>query len=349
MPTTTTALADLQFGPEYTAYTQERSIELNAFAQSGVAEIDANLNALAAGQGGTYDLPFFKDLTKTDPNISSDDDSVIGARKKITTGMQAARLHMYNQIWSSSDLARALIAADPMDAIARLTAQYWATWSEKMIIQTALGVLADNIANDSSDMLVNISTINDASGGAAARKLQVSTLIDGLQTMGDAKNDIAAIGVHSIVHASLQKQGALLEHYDLETNALNFETLMGKRVIVDDSMPVTVESINDGGGAANKTVYTSILFGSGAIRLGAGAPKQAVATVRDEKAGNGGGVEDLIERKHMIVHPIGFKWLNASVAAVPGATSAELATAANWDRVFNRKNIPLAFIKSRLS
>lgn len=349
MVATTTALADLQYGPEYVGYIQEKAIELNAFVQSGVASEDAQLNQLAAGQGGTYDLPFFKDLTKSDPNISSDDDSVIGARKKITTGMQAARLHMYNNIWSSSDLATALIATDPMDAIANMTAQYWATWSQKMMLQSALGILADNVANDSGDMLVNISTITDANGGAAARKLQATTLIDGLQTMGDAKNAIAAIGVHSAVHASLQKQGALQEHFDLETNKLLFETLMGKRLIIDDAMPVALVSINDGSGASNKTVYTSVLFGEGAFRLGNGTPKKPVETYRDPKAGNGGGVEDLIERKHMIVHPMGFKWTNSSVAAVPGATSAELATAANWDRVMQRKNIPIAFIQSRLN
>lgn len=345
MPAATTQLADLQFGPEYVAYTQEKSIELNAFVASGVAAVDPQLDALAAGQGGTYDLPFYKDLAKTDPNVSSDDDTVIGARKKITTGMQAARLHMYNQIWSASDLATALVANDPMDAIGRLTAHYWATWGQKMIVQSSLGILADNIANDSGDMVVNITDDNTAGN----RKLQVSTLIDGLQTMGDAKNAIKAIGIHSLIHADLQKQGALLEHFDPETGDLAFETLMGKRVIIDDAMPVTSESIDDGAGAASRIVYTSILFGAGAFRLGNGTPKKAVANGRDERAGNGGGVEDLIERKHVIVHPMGYKWTNASVAAVPGATSAELATAANWDRVFNRKNIPLAFIKSRLS
>lgn len=349
MPAATTQLADLQFGPEYAEYSQEKAIELNAFIQSGVAEQDPQLNAMAGGQGGTYDLPFFKDLAKGDPNISSDDDTVIGVRKKITTGMQAARLHMYNNIWSSSDLASAMIVKDPMTAIANLTAHYWATWSQKMVIQTALGILADNIVNDAGDMLVNISAITDANGGAAARRLQTTTLIDGLQTLGDAKNDIAAIGIHSAVHASLQKQGALQEFNDMETGKLLFETLMGKRVIVDDSMPVASVSIDDGGGASNKTVYTSVLFGAGAIRLGNGTPKKAVATDRDEKAGNGGGVEDLIERKHMIVHPMGFRWTNASVVAAPGATSAELAMAANWDRVFQRKNVPIAFIRSRLN
>lgn len=343
----TTALSDLVYGTEYTEYSMERAIELNAFAQAGVAVEDERLNTLAAGQGGTYDMPFFKQLGTAEPNISTDDDTVQGARRKITTGTEQARLHMYNNIWSSADLNTALIADDPLDAIAEQTAQYWATWSQTMIIQSALGILADNVANDSGDMVINISTINDASGGAAARCLQSTTMVDAMQTLGDHKNSIVAIGVHSAVHAKLQKLGSLQEHFNMETNELLFETFLGKRVIVDDAMPVASASINDGAGAANHNVYTSVLFGAGAFRLGTGTPKTPTETARDAKAGNGGGVEDLIERRHPIVHPIGFKWLNGSVAG-KSATAAELGTAANWDRVKQRKNIPLAFVKSRL-
>lgn len=348
MAASTTQLSDLVYGVEYTGYSMEKALELNAFVQSGVAVQEPELDALAAGQGGTYDMPFFKQLGNVAPNISTDDDSVNASRQKITTGVEQARLHMYNQVWSSADLNKALIATDPLMAIADQTAHYWATWSQTMIIQSALGILADNIANDSGDMLFNAATITDANGGAAARKLQNDVLIDAAQTMGDHKNNLVAVAMHSAVHSNLQKQGALQDIHNMETGALLFQTFMGKRVIVDDSMPVLTESINDGGGASNKTVYVSILFGAGAIRLGTGAPKVATETQRVPLGGNGGGIEDLIERRHPIVHPTGFKWLNASVSG-KSATSAELATAANWDRVKQRKNIPLAFIKSRLS
>lgn len=355
MTVTTTALADLQYGPEYTSYGIEKAIELNAFVQSGVAQEEADLNTLAAGQGGIYNMPFFKQLATTAPNASSDDDSAIAARRKTSTGMEAARLHCYNAVWSSADLAKAFIAVDPLSVIATQTAQYWATWGEQMIINTALGILASNIANNSSDMLINISAISDSAAtglgyatGAAARQLQANTLIDAMQTAGDHKGMFTAIAMHSAVHANLQKQGAIETHFfELEDSEVKFDTFMGKRVVMDDQMTVASVSIDDGGGASAKNVYTSILFAGGQFRLGYGTPKVPTENYRDPKAGNGGGVEDLIERRHPIVHPVGFKWTDASIAG-KGATAAELATAANWTRVRQRKNIGLAFMKTRL-
>jgi hypothetical protein len=45
-----------------------------------------------------------------------------------------------------------------------------------------------------------------------------------------------------------------------------------------------------------------------------------------------------------IYHPSGCSFLSASVAS-NSATYAELAAAANWDRVVPRKNVPLAFLQ----
>lgn len=347
MAAATTQLTDLVYGAEYTEYAMEKAIELNSFIESGIAVQNGELDQLAAGQGGTYIMPFFKQLSNAAPLIATDDDTQLGARQKITSGKQKARLHMYAQIWSSADLTTALIAKDPITAIADQTAHYWATWSQKMMLASAVGVYADNLANDGADMIVNISTITDANGGAAARCLQDNTLIDAAQTMGDHKKDLVAIAIHSAVHARLQKLGALQDHHDMETGALLFQTFQGKRVIIDDGMPVDVVSINDGSGASNKNVYTSVVFGSGAFQLGTGLPKKPTAAQRDERAGNGGGVEDLVERRHKIVHPVGFEWLEGSVAGL-SATEAELKAAANWSRVQQRKNIKMAFIRSRL-
>jgi hypothetical protein len=340
MPRTTTGLEDLIFGDEYVEYATEKSVDLDAFIQSGVAQESPDLNQLAAGQGGTYVMPFFKPLANDDPNISSDDDSVIGARKKATTGAQKARLSMYNQIWSSADINKAMIAADPLEVIAQMSGKYWATWRQKMTIHSALGVLADNDANDGDDMLINVS----AGANLAARRFTPSVMIQAGQTMGDHKNTLKAIAVHSVVHADWQEQGALVEHYDPETGNLAYETFQGKRVIVDDGMPVQLVEFDDDP-LVERLVYTSIVFGEGAIQIGNGVPKVPVEYARDARAANGGGVEDLIERKHMIVHPVGMAWLDASVAGV-SPSKAELATAANWNRVWQRKNVPLAFVKT---
>jgi hypothetical protein len=60
-------------------------------------------------------------------------------------------------------------------------------------------------------------------------------------------------------------------------------------------------------------------------------------------AGNGGGQQILHSRVNVAVHPAGFAWKDGSVAG-DSPTLAELAKAANWDRVFTRKAIPMAFL-----
>ena len=67
-----------------------------------------------------------------------------------------------------------------------------------------------------------------------------------------------------------------------------------------------------------------------------------VATEYDELAGNGAGVETLVERKQWIIHPEGYNWTESSVAG-DSPTTAEVALAANWERKFQRENIKLAF------
>jgi hypothetical protein len=89
--------------------------------------------------------------------------------------------------------------------------------------------------------------------------------------------------------------------------------------------------------------YTSILFGAGAFGYGEGSPAVPVEVDRDPAKGVGSGLETLWERKTWLIHPSGFNFTSASVAS-ESATLAELRTASNWSRVFDRKSIPMAFL-----
>ena len=115
-----------------------------------------------------------------------------------------------------------------------------------------------------------------------------------------------------------------------------FATFGGKRVIVDDSLSAVA--------GTNRVTYTTVLFADGAL---AGAQGRVLKPSQlDDKPenGDGGGEEILYSRRAEIIHPLGFTWTDASVAG-QSATLAELATAANWNRVWDRKNIGLAFCK----
>jgi hypothetical protein len=111
---------------------------------------------------------------------------------------------------------------------------------------------------------------------------------------------------------------------------------LGKRVIVDDSMPVVA-------GSTSGFKYVSALFGEGVIGYGENLPLVPAEVYRRPDQGNGGGIEQLWERKSWAVHPFGYKFNSASVAG-QSPTLAELALAANWTRVVQRKNVPLSFL-----
>ena len=88
-----------------------------------------------------------------------------------------------------------------------------------------------------------------------------------------------------------------------------------------------------------------MIFGSGAVVSGFGKTKVPSELYRDPSKGNGGGQETLYSRRADIIHPLGFEFGSASVAG-QSATLAELATAANWSRVWERKNVPLCFLQT---
>lgn len=49
---------------------------------------------------------------------------------------------------------------------------------------------------------------------------------------------------------------------------------------------------------------------------------------------------------NMALHPLGYQWKESSVAGA-SPLIAELADAANWERVVERKAVPLAYLLTR--
>ena len=73
-------------------------------------------------------------------------------------------------------------------------------------------------------------------------------------------------------------------------------------------------------------------------------PEFAFERERNPLAGNGGGQTTIVTRRHLLLHPRGIKFTKSSMAG-KSPTYAELATTANWDRVFERKKIRLAALE----
>lgn len=331
----TVQLADIYTPSAFARNATIKQVELNAFLASGVAIADPTITERLSGGSNIIDIPRLQGVTIKEPNYSSDDPAVNSVPGKISTAVQKARSASRNDSWSAMDLARELTDRDPVGAITETIGGFWATDDEKRLLNSLVGVLADNVANDGGDMLKSVAT-DDVAAVADAERISGNIVIDAEQTLGDHKTKISAIAMHSVQHARLQKLGLLFTNLDPQTGDVRYQTYLGKRVIVDDSLPITV--------GVNRITYTCILFGAGSVGFGSGKVITPSEMERLPSAGNGGGQTVIHSRVNTCFHPYGFQFTSAAVAA-ESPTYAELVNAANWDRVIDRKLVPVAFIQ----
>jgi len=231
-------------------------------------------------------------------------------------------------------------------ALARIQSRvqaYWDIQLEYRLINSLLGCMKSNIANNASDMVVDISA---ATSGAPitingtvydAPTFNRNAVIDAASTMGDRAQDLTALAMHSSVYRTAQKNNEIEFIRDSDNNII-FATYAGLPVIQDDNLTTGVTG-----------QYITILMGGGAVGFAIAPPRTGYGTelFRVPASGNGAGQTQLFNRFNVGLHPLGFSFTSASVAG-PSPIKAELALAANWNRVATqRKSVPLAFLLTK--
>jgi hypothetical protein len=336
-----TRLSDAFVHDIYGGYTALNNPERSALFQSGIVQRSEVFDTVARDGGKFGTFPFWNDLDpEIEPNYSNDDPADLSTPNKIDSETMTYRKAWLNQSYSDMDLVQELAGSSPMEHIRNRFGTYWMRQWERRLIAQSVGILNDNVANDGSDMVVDISGLagDDAVFGSDA-------FIDAAYTAGDNAEQFVGIGVHSSIMARMLKNDEIVYIPDSE-GALTIPTYKGRVVIVDDNMPVA------------SGVYTSILFGRGAFAFGGvegaafaygeGVPRVPFEIDRIPESGNGGGQEIIFERRTWLLHPFGFSWVEAGAALAEfSPTLADLRLAAHWNRVVYRKQAPFAFIKSR--
>ncbi len=333
-----TRLVDIYEPTAFNAAVQEEAVEANAFISSGILVPDPRISEMVATGGMIGELPNFNPMTNDEPDYVTDDPAVASTPAKIDTGTQIYRLANQHKSWSTMDLTRQLALEDPLGAITNRIGTYWAVNTQQRVVSSAMGILADNVANDGSDMVVDVS-IPAGNAAVAANLINANAVIDAIATLGDAGTTITAIAIHSICYTTLKKLN-LIAFIPDSRGEINIPTYLGLRVVVDDKLDVTP-------GVTNGFVYTSVLFGQGAFGYGTSPTLNPSALERNESSGNGGGQDILHSRQSEIIHPQGFAFLSTAIAQGITANRTQLEAANQWDRVYTeRKNIPLAFLKT---
>jgi hypothetical protein len=344
-----TNLADVIVPEIFANYLAENSMTSCALLESGVLVPNPLMEAEISTGGNSLTIPFWGDLLSpadpggVDPNISNDNPALLSTPSPIIAHGQQVRKHFLNNSWGSMSFAGELAGSDPMIRIAERVVAYWNRTYEFRLVQSLIGILLSNVANNASDMVVDISaatseapvTINGTA--YAAPNFTRNAVIDAASTIGDRQSDFRAIAMHSSVYREASKNNEIEFIRDSDNNIM-FATYAGLAVIQDDSLYMPTAG-----------VYLSVIFGPGAVGFATGAPSTGypVEVWRYPDQGMGGGASVLYTRQNSIIHPLGFNFVGASVAG-DSPTSAELALAANWTRTaFQRKTVPLCFLVSK--
>lgn len=337
----TVALTDAYIPDLFTSYSVNDNVELTAFADSGVMRSSPLINNMLANGGSTITLPHWNDLDASDePNYSNDKPDDHSTPDKINSGEQTARVAFLNNSWAAADLVTELAGSSPNQRMANRVDNYWARQFQKRIIATVVGLYNDNVAANGGDMVV------DASGYADVGEqiFNVNNFVDAQFTMGDHVGNLGVVAMHSMVAKRITKNNEIEYIRDSEGNLL-YLSYKNCRVVIDDSMPTF--------GSGPTRTYLTVLFGAGSLTYGNGTPRVPHEIDRSPSGGHGGGVEVLYSRKTWLLHPTGYKF-NATTLTGNGATDdgvavknaswADLRLATNWERIYDRKNVNMAFL-----
>lgn len=332
-----TKIADVIVPELFNPYVINRTMELSAFFQSGIVVNSPEFDKLASEAARTHNMPFFEDLQGESEATLEDvkmTPSKIGSNKDVSTTI------LRQKMWGSTNLSAALAGADPAKAIGDLVAAYWARDMQKELIAILNGVFGTTTAGEGgtpeaetrmADHILDLSK----QSSAAAKCISASAFIDACQLLGDAQSQLSGVAMHSATKSYLKKLNLIETERD--STDVEFDMYQGRRVTVDDGCPAD----KDG-------VYTTYLFGNGAIAYGNGNPVGHVATEVDRDKQTGGGIDYLINRKAFILHPRGIAYTGAVRENVETPLRTELAMAENWNPVYEPKQLRIVAMKHKI-
>ena len=287
-----TRLANVIQPEVFTPYVINRTMDLSALIQSSIMVNNSEFDQLASGPNTLVNMPFWEDLEGEEETVQGDGFFTPG---NINASKDVARKQMFGKSWGANNLTALLSGADPMAAIGELISSYWSRRMQQRLLAMLSGIFA---APSMSDKVHDISAL-----GGNDSLLTGDSYIDAGQKMGDAKDLLTAVMIHSISEAYLAKRD-LIEYEKESEGSPRVPYFMGKRVIVDDGVPYnTADKISE--------MY---LFGTGAIALGNGTHPRILETEIDRDSMSHAGEDYLINRRIIIMHPRGVKWEEKNVA-----------------------------------
>jgi hypothetical protein len=330
----------------FTPYLIEATTVRNSFLTSGVVTA---LDALNVDQGGDkVTLPNWKADLSGDAERLTDSTSLTPG--KITADKQVGVVLHRGRAWESRDLARLAAGSDPMGAIGAKVADYIANEQQKDLIASLKGVFGNLGTSNSTAAFAALSVDAAGSGETNLGPRQIAAAEAILLEDADR---LGAIVVHPLVYADLK-----------ERRAIDFVTASDARVTASTATTTNITALNAFGGsvAAAYTANTQIPYYMGMrvirskdVPVDGSSPNKKFACYVMATGAVGTGQQaalrsevdrDILAKSdamsvdwHNVYHPLGARWVGPV-----NPSTADLATAANWEKVFETENIGIVRI-----
>ena len=353
------------------------NLKRNELIKNGVYEVKNKYRAMLTNQdGGDFIVTPIKGLL--DGEVQNYDGVVSMTPSSKKTFYQGKPVFGRMKAWSEKDFATELTGVDWIKDIASEVAEYYQGVDQADLIAILTGIFGMNTSSGYSaagnaDFVNNHTT--DITGdenpfvGAASLNNAVQ------KALGANKGIITLAFMHSVVATNLENLQLLSYMLYNDANGiqrqLGIATWNGRIAIIDDDLPTTnvdaeYEKTSDEAVVAGKTyytrsgsasigsyyemtaeayvAYTTYLLGRGAFEYEDVGVKVPSEVARD--AATNGGIDILYTRQRHLVAP---KWISYTQAsqASNSATTAELATGANWELVHDNATSGRAFVNHK--
>ncbi|UEM18968.1 hypothetical protein JL100_017945 [Skermanella mucosa] len=311
--------ADLAYIVQNSApYIREASVKKSVFFGSGVI---TPVPGLTIPKGGQVTIPNFGRIAST-AQVLRDDQPLVTS--KITTGKQVGVVVNRGDAWSVNDLVGAYAGEDFVGEIESQIGEYWSDQIDQhavSVVKGVTGALAATNAHNISGLTGSDAVISNQSFNAALHRL------------GDARGKLAMVVAHSDVIQKLEDL-SMLDNLTV-SEMPDVQTIRKRPILETDSLTPT-------GG-----VYDMYIVSRGLLAFGEGL------NLGDELESD----RDILARDTVItsvrsytIHPFGMSYGGTAIGTNGQTpTNADFATAGNWTRVFDPKNIGVVKFSFKLA
>lgn len=311
----------------FAPYTLDMALRTNALILSGAVEQDGLLSTLLAGGGQTFNYPSWGSIDSglsydTPTSNSNDTSTAVAVDGRNQTAVRIAGTKTWNEMLLASQLA----GSKPLDAVAATVSRAVNTARQAALVSQLNGLFGTALADSVTDI-----ANEDGDAATVTQTFNKDTFITATAPFGDFLAEGSIIVCHSDIYRKMQAESAITtEFIPVGESTIALTRYLGHPVVVDDSVGKVA-------GSTSGFKYNTYIMRPGAVRMGNGSLQ---TVLHDEPMeGNGAGAEYFILRDNFAFHLMGTAFTSDSVA---GATpsNAELATASNWAKVLETKQIP---------